>query len=443
MTNKGGSVVSPRSSTTRWGSRALSVQPRASIEGEHDVVFTFYRETWTVAQRRQMYMAGDRLLETLLVRPEVRSLVVADPYRSAPILLARRLAGERRVAFPDGRHRVLVEPRRLRRRDPTSVRALERACAAYDRQLERAAARLGARDPVVITTSPFVAGFAPLRWARQVTFYAWDDWTSGLPVRRWWPAYEEAYARVRDSRRAVAAVTQAIVERIMPTGPSAVIPNGVVPEEWRSPPTAPAWFRALPRPRILYVGVLDDRLDVPAVREVAARFPHGTVVLVGPIGDHAALDPLRGVPNIRIEPPVGRAQVAGLVHAADVCVLPHRRNRLTAAMSPLKLYEYLAGGRPVAATDLPPVRAVDPRIVAVPEGESFADGVAHARDSGPLTEDERLQFIDANSWQRRHDDLLGLAFGTSPPATGPPACGGADDSVSGAGVIAMGTGPDR
>ena len=63
-----------------------------------------------------------------------------------------------------------------------------------------------------------------------------------------------------------------------------------------------------------------------------------------------------------------------MIHAADVCVVPHRLNRLTMAMSPLKLYEYLAGGRPVAASDLPAVRAVDPRIVLVQEGTALPTG---------------------------------------------------------------------
>jgi glycosyltransferase involved in cell wall biosynthesis len=414
-------VVSPRPTTTRSGFGATLAEPgaadSASPGGGRDVVFTFYGETWTDAQDREMYMAGDRLLLTLLNHPAVRKLVVANPYRSAPIQLARRLAGQRSAPFTDDLRRVLVEPRRLRRHDPISIPALERVYAAYDRALERAASRLGARRPAVITTSPFVAGFAPLRWAGPVTFYAWDDWASGS-FRRWWPAYEEAYARVSHSGRGVVAVSQAIIDRIGPTGPSAVVPNGVAPEEWCSPPPPPSWFAALPAPRILYVGVVYDRLDVDAVREVAARFSRGTVVLLGPIGDLTAVESLVGIPNLRIEPPVGRTELAGVVHAAEACVMPHRRLRITAAMSPLKLYEYLAGGRPVAATDLPPLRAVDPRIVTVGEGESFADGVAEALDRGPLSDTERLAFIDNNSWQRRHDDLLALALGASGGVTG-------------------------
>jgi glycosyltransferase involved in cell wall biosynthesis len=100
-----------------------------------------------------------------------------------------------------------------------------------------------------------------------------------------------------------------------------------------------------------------------------------------------------------------------VIHAADVCIMPHRHNRLTTAMSPVKLYEYLAGGRPVVASDLPPVRAVDPRIVCVPEGHSFADGVDEALSREPLTDADRLAFIDANSWARRHEQILRVAFG--------------------------------
>jgi teichuronic acid biosynthesis glycosyltransferase TuaH len=383
----------------------------ASENEARDVVFTFYTESWANAVGREMYMTGPRLLATLMSEPSVRRLLVANPYRSTPIQWARKLIGAGAAPFPVDGRRALVEPRRLRRQDPTSVRALERVYRDYDRILERAAAKLGANRPVVITTSPLVAGFAPLRWAGPVTFYAWDDWCAGLQ-HRLWPAYEEAFARIRDSGQSVVGVSQAIIDRIRPTGASAVVPNGVAPEEWRQPQKPPKWYAELPSPKILYVGVLmSHRLDVQAINETAARFSRGSVVLVGSISDGAAVDPLRRHSNIHIHPPVGRAEVASLIHAADVCILPHLVNPMTMAMSPIKLYEYLAGGRPVAASDLPPVRAVDPRIVFVPEGHSFAEGVEEALIRGPLKEPDRLAFIDANSWSRRHGQILRVAFG--------------------------------
>jgi glycosyltransferase involved in cell wall biosynthesis len=115
--------------------------------------------------------------------------------------------------------------------------------------------------------------------------------------------------------------------------------------------------------------------------------------------------------NVRMQPAVGRKEIASVIHAADVCVLPHLHTALTEAMSPLKLYEYLAGGRPVAASDLEPVRSGDSRIVLAPEGEGFAEAVEEALNRGPLSEEDRIAFVDANSWARRHEQILMLAFG--------------------------------
>ena len=401
--------------SNNWRLERLAALSSAKANDARDVVFTFNQESWKDAVGAGMYMSGARLLASLMSEPSVRRLLVANPYRSTPIQWARRLSGQRPVPFPASVRRALVEPRRLRRRDPTSVRALERVYDAYDRILE--SSPLQAWALIGQQSSPRIRSWPASRHCDgpdRVTFYAWDDWPSGLPVRRWWTAYEEAFARIRDTGRAVVGVSQAILDRIQPTGARAVVPNGVAPEEWRQPGEPPAWFAELRSPKILYVGALTaERLDVEALSETAARFSHGSVVLLGPIVDRAAVDPLRRHSNVRIQPPVGRAEVASVIHAADVCIMPHRLNRLTMAMSPLKLYEYLAAGRPVAASDLPPVRAVDPRIVLVPEGHSFADGVEEALSRGPLTEDDRLAFIDANSWSRRHDQILRVAFGSS------------------------------
>jgi hypothetical protein len=83
-------------------------------------------------------------------------------------------------------------------------------------------------------------------------------------------------------------------------------------------------------------------------------------------------------------------------------------------MSPLKIYEYLAGGAPVLSVDLPPVRGIDPRVLRTDAVAGFADRVDEALGLGRAPEDERLAFVSANSWASRHERILETAYGAAP-----------------------------
>jgi teichuronic acid biosynthesis glycosyltransferase TuaH len=385
-------------------------------EGGRDVVFTFSYLTWQAAARRGWFGAEDRLARALVTHPRVRSVLVCDLMRSLPLKLARDLAdtllpARERVDFPTDKRARLVQPVRLRRRDPTSLRGTQRLAAAYDRVLASAAARMGMSEPVVITAHPLVAGFAEFAWARAVTFYATDDWSAYQPHHRWWPAYRESFAAVRVRRRRVVTVSDTLRERIAPTGPSTVVPNGLEPSEWIGDPTPPGWQRDMLRPLLLYTGTLDSRLDIPGLIGIARALPQATVVLAGALLDPAHLHPLRGEPNIEIRSELTRAAVSGLIRVADVGLIPHVRSALTEAMSPLKLYEYLAGGLPVVAADLPPLRGVNPRVLLVGDGGGYPAAVGTALALGAAMENERLTFVQTNSWAARHERLLDLALG--------------------------------
>ncbi|TPX05130.1 glycosyltransferase family 1 protein, partial [Schumannella luteola] len=206
--------------------------------------------------------------------PEVREVIIANPYRWLPTLAARR-AVARGARFPDLAGRHLVQPWRVRdRRDPLDPDALEARYRAYGDALGRAARRAGQRSPVLLTTHPLVAGFARPEWASRVVYFGRDDWTSYPGRSEFWPAYREAYRRIAASGMPVAAVSAQIVERIAPTGPGVVVPNGVEVAEWIGPePEVPAWFAAVPGPRLVYVGTIDDRLDAEGVAVLARARP--------------------------------------------------------------------------------------------------------------------------------------------------------------------------
>jgi glycosyltransferase involved in cell wall biosynthesis len=375
-----------------------------------DVVMILGYTSWGGAMRRGMIHSEDRLTLELIRAARVPRLLVCNPYRSALAKVVRAAIGPHDAAFPETETRHLCEPLRLRRSDPTDVRTIERSCVAYERAVRRAAERLGLERPAIITSHPLVAGFGRFEWAGPVTYYATDDLRAQAPLSAWWPAYDVAFPRMRELGRRVVGVTPRAADRVEARA-SAVVPNGIEPDEWFAPAQAPGWFSALPGPRLLYVGTLDGRVEVEALVEIARAYPNGSIVLLGrcPNPDHYA--PIRDLPNVTIAPPTDRDEVAAVVAAADAGLIPHVRDDETKAMSPLKLYEYLAAGLPVAAVDLPGIAPVCPERVALADGPAdFPAAVARALALGRWNDEDRCRFIHDNSWERRFELLLDLAL---------------------------------
>ncbi|WP_127792789.1 glycosyltransferase [Agromyces sp. LHK192] len=376
--------------------------------GAFDAVFTFSYETWSDARSRGMMRPPDRLAQHLIERADVRRLVVANPWRWAPSATARRML---RVdaSFPTGGGRILHTPLRPTRHDPVHRAGVERSYRAYSRSIGRAAR--GLSSPLVLTANPLVAGFGDFDWAGPVTYFGRDDWSSSPARREYWPAYREAYRRMAAEGTAVAAVSQQIIDRIAPTGPHLVVPNGVEPAEWLGPkPPAPDWFDAIPTPRAVYVGTLDSRLDVEGLDVLARRRPDLQIVLLGPQPDPGYLTTIEDLPNVHVHGGVGRSELAATLRNAELTLLAHRITPLTEAMSPLKVYEYLAAGAPVISIDLPPVRGLGERVHLVPSVSDFADVVDAALADGPTSDAERERFIVDNSWEARHREVMRLAL---------------------------------
>lgn len=382
--------------------------PASPSDTARDVVFTFSYESLRDAQKRGMMRPPDRLAAMLMSDPTVRRMVVADPFRPRSTAWARDLVdyAHRPRLAP---HVGLVSPRRRERADPEDPARIEGVYRTYEKIIQDAAARAGLVEPVFITANPLVAGFAQLDWAGPALYYARDDWLSSPARRRYWPAYKRAYENIARNGRAVAAVSQEIIDRIAPNGPHCVVPNGIEPAEWLGEqPAPPEWFARIPGPRAVYVGTLDSRLDVDGIAGLAAARPDLAIVLIGPAPRRAELAALRGIPNVHIRGRIGRREVIGVLRNADLTLLAHRRTDLTEAMSPLKVYEYLAAGKSVLATDLRPVRGLGDRVHLTDSVRDFADLVDMTLEAGTQDEAARRAYIDANAWSTRHRDIMAL-----------------------------------
>lgn len=199
---------------------------------------------------------------------------------------------------------------------------------------------------------------------------------------------------------------------------------------------------ALPRPRVVFTGaVVATKLDVPLLVSLARARPDWSFALVGPVG---AGDPRTDVSALAAEPNIhllGRrayTELPDVLRGADAGLIPYARNELTDSIFPMKVYEYLAGGLPVVATELPSIAGVE-AVATAPDAAGIAalldEALAH---DDPARRAERSRAAAANSWDARlaqiaeaiRDVEAGrrLGAGVETGAGGGPASGGAEGS---------------
>ena len=189
-----------------------------------------------------------------------------------------------------------------------------------------------------------------------------------------------------------------------PPGRTTVIPNG-----WDDAAFPIAVSRALPHGgplELVYFGTLAPWLDAAALRAVAAAMPDVTLRLIGP-GDGGEL---RDVKGIRIEPPIEHARLAHATASAHALMLPFRVDELTRAVDPVKLYEYIALGKPIVASHWPALDRFAGFVTFYRDAAHLVDLLRTRSLAAPPPAQTRAAFLAPQSWQARaaamHDAIV-------------------------------------
>jgi glycosyltransferase involved in cell wall biosynthesis len=154
----------------------------------------------------------------------------------------------------------------------------------------------------------------------------------------------------------------------------------------------PMDLHALPRPILGFYGVLDERLDLDLLADIADARPEWTLLLIGPIAKLAD-DALPRRSNIVYLGPRSYAELPAYLAAFDVGILPFALNHATRFISPTKTLEYLAGEKPVVSTPIKDVVDLYGQAVAIAgSAATFVAAVERVLAEG---EEERTRRLTA------------------------------------------------
>ena len=185
----------------------------------------------------------------------------------------------------------------------------------------------------------------------------------------------------------------------------------------------PADQGGLPRPRLGYYGVIDERMDLEMIAGLADARPDWSIIMVGPV---VKIDPMNLPQRPNIAYLGGKSYDALPAYAAgwDVALMPFAINASTRFISPTKTPEYLAAGLPVVSTPIVDVARHYGDLSAVRIAGSLDDFVTACADALAMRqgtdmgwrEEADLVLADA-SWDGVAERMLTLIDAASRPTT--------------------------
>jgi glycosyltransferase involved in cell wall biosynthesis len=194
-----------------------------------------------------------------------------------------------------------------------------------------------------------------------------------------------------------------------------VVPNGADTDLFSRIATdssaSPQIMDRIPNPRLGFVGHIQYWVDLKLIRYLANRRPSWNFVLIGPVHPMADRSQIHGVPNIHLLGRQPQSEVPRLLKSVDICLNVYKADDVASHASPLKLYEYLAAGKPIVSTDMPEARKFQEFVSVAGSYEQFLEKCDQMLDNLPEPEtviQKRIQIAAQHSWERRFAEVNAL-----------------------------------
>lgn len=231
----------------------------------------------------------------------------------------------------------------------------------------------------------------------------------------WKPYYRQAVA----SAGLVLAASDQLYAQARAINPHTILlPNGCDYDYFKQARTGrlarPADLPELKAAVIGYIGVIASWCDLELLDRVALAFPDCSLLITGPLYNVHNI-PLR--PNIHWLGYKAYEELICYASYFDVGIIPFKPGTMTAAVNPLKMWEYLAMGIPVVTTALPEAGKFGDLVYYSESPEEFIANIRRALENeNGAQREQRMAIARENSWTARARQML-TAIGAKLPAS--------------------------
>lgn len=217
---------------------------------------------------------------------------------------------------------------------------------------------------LVYTRNLWVAWLTVL-FGQRVVFDHYRPWPDQIPPLQFW------IYRLICNRRFLVNISHSdytrnkYLELGIPQDKLHCVRNGFEPQRLEAPIPIETAKRELgigsDKKTVVYTGRINHKKGLKLVIEAAKKLPDILFILVGSYGEGPIETIAKAIPNVRVVPWQTPEALGQYIFAADVLLIPPSWQPLAefgSTVLPLKLFFYMASGRPIVAGDTPDVQEV-------------------------------------------------------------------------------------
>lgn len=217
-----------------------------------------------------------------------------------------------------------------------------------------------------------------------------------------WRPYLRPMIEKSDAVITTAKILTEEINREYPDKPSIMVPNGCDIDRFKPGKTVerPPELSSHNGPVITYSGAWANWVDTKLVERIAHTFQHALVCV---IGTEYGIKVPRHISNLVYLGLKTYFQLPAYLNYSTVCIIPFLLNPITLATNPIKMYEYLASGKPVVSTDLPEVRNV-PSVYIGYDHENFIEKIRLILEGKiGFKDEETYTWLEEHTWEKRFE----------------------------------------
>lgn len=239
-----------------------------------------------------------------------------------------------------------------------------------------------------------------------------DNWLShpNFAHKKYQARLKKGYERIRYLADHIFTVADDLQDLFARQSNVSWLPNGVDFAHWSGATgKVPKDMQNISQPIVGYHGILQDRFDQDLLSYLANNNPEVNFVLVGWKWPNQDFSKIANYQNVHFLGQKNYQELPNYVANFAVALIPHKIDKLTKSMNPLKIYEYLAAGKQIITTPVAGIENFSDLIKSANSYEEINNLLLSAISQVDEISSQKFQErVKIHDWQFKLKDFLSV-----------------------------------